>query len=139
MHARRRQAQHNVSRRDVARQDGVALGGADRKAREVVVAGLIEARHLGGLAADQRAAGFTAALRDARDHRRADIGIEPRTGEVIEKEERLRALHDEIVDRHGDEVDADRVVPAGFDRDLDLGADAVGRRNQDGIGEARCA
>src|SRR5262249_41938572 len=29
------------------------------------------------------------------------------------------------VDAHGDEVDADGVVPAGFDGDLHLGADAV--------------
>ena len=103
------------------------------KPGEVVIARLIEPRHFRGLAADQRAAGFAAALRDAADHRRADLRIEPRAGEVIQKEERLGALHDEIVDRHRHEIDADGVVAAGFDRDLDLGADAVGRRHQDRI------
>ena len=46
-------------------------------------------------------------------------------------------MHHEIVDRHGDEVDADGVVHAGFDRDLDLGADAVGGGDQHRILEAR--
>ena len=41
-----------------------------------------------------------------------------------------------IVDAHGDEIDADRVVNAAFDRDLDLGADAVIGGDQDGIDEA---
>ena len=40
MHARRREAEHDVARRDVrARQQLVALGRADRKAGEIVVAG----------------------------------------------------------------------------------------------------
>ena len=93
-----------------ARQDRAALGGADRKAGEVVVARLIEPRHFGGLAADQRAAGQPAAFRDAGDHRRADLRIELGAGEIIEKEQGLGALDHEIVDRHGDQIDADGVV-----------------------------
>ena len=62
--------------------------------------------------------------------------IELAAGEIVEKEQRLGALHDEIVDRHGDEIDADRVVARGLDGDLDLGADAVGRGDQERIGEA---
>jgi hypothetical protein len=42
-------------------------------------------------------------------------------------------LHDEIVDAHGDEVDADGVVPAGGDRNLQLRADAVSGRDQNRI------
>ena len=65
------------------------------------------------------------------------FGIELAGGEVVEEEQRLRALHDEIVDRHGDEVDADGVVQAGLDRDLDLGADAVVGGDQHRVLEAR--
>ena len=49
---------------------------------------------------------------------------------VVEEEQGLRALHDDVVDAHGDEVDADRVVPPGVDRKSQLGADAVGARYQ---------
>ncbi len=73
---------------------------------------------------------------DAVDHLGADLRIELAAGEIVEEEQRLGALHHEVVDRHGDEIDADRVVARSLDRDLDLGADAVGRGDQDRIGEA---
>ena len=44
-----------------------ALGGADRKAGQIVVARLVHPRHLRRLAADQRAARLPAALGDAGD------------------------------------------------------------------------
>ena len=69
----------------------------------------------------------------------ADLGIELAAGKIIEKEQWLGALHDEVVDRHGDEIDADRVMPSGLDRDLDLGADAVGGGDEDRVLEARRA
>ena len=34
---------------------------------------------------------------------------------VIEKKQRLRALHDDVVDAHSDKVDANRVVAGGVD------------------------
>ncbi len=137
MHARRGKPEHDVAGRDIgARQQRAALGGADREAGEVVVARLIEARHLGGLAADQRAVRLPAALGDALDDPRADVRLEFSTGKVVEKKQRLGALHDEVVDRHGDEIDADGLVPAGLDRDLDLGADAVGGGDQHRVDKA---
>lgn len=48
---------------------------------------------------------------------------------VVEEEQRFGALHHEVVDRHGDEIDPDAVVDAGLDGDLDLGADAICRGN----------
>jgi hypothetical protein len=42
-------------------------------------------------------------------------------------------LHDEIVDAHGDQVDADRAMTARLDGDLQLGADAIGGDDQQGI------
>ena len=109
---------------------------AHGKAGEVVVLAVIHARHFGRLAADQRAAGLAAAFGDAADDRGALVGIELAGGEIVEEEQRLGALHDDVVDAHGDEVDADRVVLAGIDGDLQLGADAVIGRDQHRIGEA---
>ena len=113
VNARGGKPDHGVAGRDIAaRQQRAALGRADRKAAEIVVAVLVEPGHLRGLAADQRAAGFAAALGDAGDDRGGGLGIELAAGEVVEKEQRLGALHDEIVDRHRDEVDADAAMHA---------------------------
>ena len=98
---------------------------------------MIDAGHFGGLAADQGAADLAAGRRDTFDHLGAGLRIELAAGEIVEKEQRLGALHHKIVDRHGDEIDADRVVAAGLDGDLDLGADPVGRGDQDRIVKAR--
>jgi hypothetical protein len=58
-------------------------------------------------------------------------------GEVVEEVQGLGAVDEEVVDPHGDQVDADRVVPIGREGDLELGADAVGRRNEHGLAVAR--
>ena len=137
MHARGRQPDQHVADDDVAaRQDLAALDGADGKAGKVVVARLVHARHLGRLAADQRAAGLPAAVGDAGDDRPRGLHVELAAGEIVEEEQRLGALDDEVVDAHGDEIDADRGVPAGVDGDLELGADAVVGGDQDRIAEA---
>ena len=107
------------------------------KPAEVVIAVLVEAGHFGGLAADQRAAAFPAAFGDAGDDRRGGLGIELAAGEIVQKEQRFGALHHEVVDRHRHQVDADAAMQAGLDRDLDLGADAVGGGDQDRVLEAR--
>ncbi len=128
---------HRIAGRDIrARQQRAALGRADRKAAEVVVAVLVETGHLRGLAADQRATGFPAAFRDAGDDRSSRLRIELAAGEVVEEEQRLGALHHEVVDRHCDQVDADAAMQPGVDRDLELGSDAVGGRHQNRVLEA---
>ena len=58
------------------------------------------------------------------------LGHDLAGGDVVGQEQRLGADHDEVVDDHGDQVDADRVVPVERLRDRDLGADAVGRGGQ---------
>jgi hypothetical protein len=129
--------QHDVARRDAAAVDHrAALDGANREAREVVVAVGVHARHLGRLAADQRATGLAAAARDARDDGAALCHGQLPRRVVVEEEERLGALDDEVVDAHGDEVDADVVVQPGLDRDLELGPDAIRRRDDQRVREA---
>ena len=50
------------------------------------------------------------------------LGAEPHVelpaGEVIEEEERLGALHEDIVGAHRDQVDADRVMAGEREREL---------------------
>ena len=136
MHARRGKADHCVARRDIfARQQRVARNRADGEAGQVVIAVLINAGHFRGFAADERATGFPAPRGDARDDRRANLGIELAASKIVEKEQGFGALNHEVVYRHGDEIDANCVVAGGLDRDLDLGANAVGRRDEDCIRE----
>ena len=139
MHARRRHADHDIAFAHVggARQDVPALHRADREAREIEIALGIEAGHLRRLAADQRAARFPARMRDALDHdgRRFDIQLAARV--IVQKEQRLRALHDDVVHAHRNQILADAAEQAGLDRDLELGADAIGRGDQNRIAEPR--
>ncbi len=106
-------------------EQSLALDRADAEAGEVVIALGIHPRHLGGLAADQRAAGLAAALGDRGDHTLGDGGIELSACIIIEEKQRLGALDDQIVGAHRDQIDPDPVVPPALDRELELGADAV--------------
>src|SRR3546814_8833308 len=90
-----------------------------------------------GLAADQRASGLLAPFGDARDDFGRDIVVELARRIIIEEKQRLGALHDQIVRTHRDQVDPDPVMFARFDRKLQLGADAVVRRNEQGVVEPR--
>ena len=103
---------------------------ADAEAGQVVFAGRIHVGHLGGLAADQRATGQFATARDAADHADRGIDIELAGGEIVEEEQRLGTLHQHVVDAHGDQIDADRVVAIEHLRQFQLGADAIGAGHQ---------
>ena len=128
----------NVAGHDVrSRQQLLALDRADREAGQIIVLGRVHARHFRALAADQRAAGLAAALGDARHDLGRARGVELAGGEIVEEEQRLRALHHQIVHAHRHQIDADGVVPVGADRELEFGADAVGGGHQQGIAEIR--
>src|SRR5262249_10952047 len=100
------------------------------EAGDVVFAVGVKPGHLSGLAADQSAAVRAAGARDSRDdllgHRRRQAA----RGEVIEEEQRLGALYEDVVHAVVHEVGADGVVAAGHERDLQLGANAIGARYQ---------
>ena len=78
-----------------------------------------------------RAAGLADALHDGLD----DVVFELAGGEVIEKEERRRTLHGDVVHTVVDQVLADGVMDAKLEGDLQFGADSVGARDQDGLGK----
>ena len=132
-----RQAEHHIAGCDAgAWQKLATLGGADAEACKVIIRPVVEAGHLGGLAADEGAARDAAARRDPADDIGADTRHQLAGGVIVEEEQRLGALDDDVVHAHRHEIDADRVVAAGLDGDLDLGADAVIGRHQDRVGEA---
>ena len=66
------------------------------------------------------------------DDGRDPLGDDPAAGDVVGHEERLGAAHDDVVDDHPDEVEADGVVPVERLGDGDLRADAVGGGGEHG-------
>jgi hypothetical protein len=110
--------------------DPILLDHPDREPGQVVLADRVHPGHLGGLAADQRAAGDLAAQRDAADHLGRDLDVELAAGVVVEEEQRPRALDQDVVDVHRHQVLADRVVAPERKGELELGADAVGSGDQ---------
>ena len=115
------------------RQHAIAVDRADAEAGEVVVSRAVHARHLRRLAADQGRSGQLAALGYAGDDAGGDLHVELAGGVVVEEQQGLGALGQQVVDAHGDEVDPHGVVQAGLDGHLELGADAVGGRDDQGV------
>ena len=108
----------------------LARDGADDEAGDVVLAVGVEARHLGGFAAEQGATVLTARRGEPVDDLDRDIRIQPPGGKVVEEEQRLGALDEDVVDAVVDEVATDRSVIAGHEGDLQLRADAVRARDE---------
>ena len=71
--------------------DPVALDHADDEAGEVVVSERVQAGHLRGLAAEERASRRRAGGGDALDDLGELLGVEPAGGEVVEEEDRFGA------------------------------------------------
>src|SRR5205085_3363138 len=117
----------------LAVDQSIAPHGADDEAGDVVLAVGVEARHLGRLAAEQRAAVLAARARETLDDLDGDVRVEPTGGQVVEKEQGLRSLNEDVVDAVVDEIGADRAVDAAHERDPQLGADAVGAGDEDRI------
>ena len=110
--------------------DRVLLHHADAESGEIVVLAVVHAGHLRGLASHQRSARLHAALHDPAHHRLGDRHAQLAGGVVVEEEQRLGALHHDVVGAHRHQIDADRVVAAAVDRESQLRAHAVGARHQ---------
>ena len=83
---------------------------AHGEACQVIVVGGHDAGMLGGLAADEGAAGLAAALRHAGDQGGYLLSLIFADGDVIQEEKGLGAAADDVVDAHGHAVDTHGVV-----------------------------
>ena len=129
-----RQADHLVADPDVlAVEDLFPLHDSEAEPGQVVLAGLVELRQDGRLAADQGALGLDAAVADPLHHLGREVGVVPAHGHVIQEQQRLGASAQAVVDGHGHQVDAHRGVPARGEGQLQLRPHAVRRGNQHGI------
>ena len=88
---------------------------------------------LGHLAADQGAARLTATVGDAAHHIGHVLFAQFADGDVVEEEQRLGAARQNVVDAHGHQIDAHRIMFADQLGDFELGANAVGAGNKDGV------
>ena len=93
----------------------------------------VDARHLGRLAAEQRAAGGVAGLRHPADHLGDEVGVELARRHVVEEEQRPGGLHEHVADAVVDDVVAEPANPPERRGQLDLRADAVGGGDEDGV------
>ena len=107
---------------------GHAVGGAVRCA--------IESGYLCGLSAEQGTAGGLAGVDETGDDLLDDVGIEVAGGEVVHEVERGGTLDGDVVDAVVDEIGTDGGVEAELGGELELGTDAVGSGDEDGVGEA---
>src|SRR5699024_3661242 len=109
----------------------ISLDHADGGGGDIVVARLHDTRVLGGFPTEQCCAGLDTTLGDAGDDLGDVLGNNLADGDVVLQEQRLSATADQIIDAHGDQVDADGVVLVHHLGDNELGAHAVGTRGQD--------
>ena len=103
---------------------------AHAKARQIVLASGVHTGHFGSFSADQGAARELAALGNAADHGCSCIDIELAAGKIIEEKQGLSALHQDVVDAHGHQINAHGVVHAPFKSQLQLGTHAIGAADQ---------
>ena len=134
----RREPKEDVAGLDLLAGDDVGpVDRADDGAGEIVLAIGVETGHLGCFAADERATVGAAGLGDAADDGLDGVIVlgEPAGGEIVEEEEGCGTLDGDVVDAVIDEVRADGVVDSELEGDLELGADAVGGGDEDGVGK----
>src|SRR5690242_11502939 len=71
---------------------------ADNEAGDVVFTVGVESRHFSGFAAKKRTSVLTAGGGEPVDNLDCHIRLQPPGGEIIEKKQRLRTLHEDVVD-----------------------------------------
>src|SRR5215472_3878717 len=129
MESARGQADQEISGSDrVAPRARVDV--ADDEADDVVVAGRVDAGHLGCLASQKGTAVRTTGLGEASNDFAEDGLVETPAREVVKAEERVGAGCGDVVDAVVDDVVPDPTVPSAGGGHLDLGADAVRGRGQ---------
>jgi histidyl-tRNA synthetase len=76
---------------------------------------------------------FDTPFDDTRNDGLSFFRVQMGTGQIIEEKEGLCSNDHDVIDTHGDQVDAHRVVAVHHEGDLQLRPDPVGRRHQDGF------
>ena len=133
----RRQADQHVARADrPPRNQGVLFDPAHHRSGQIVLACRVQPRHLRGFAANQRTAVFAARARNARDYARGGFGVQLAHRQVVKEKQRHGALNGDVIDAVIHQVLANRIVPTGGKRDLELGAHAVHGAHQNWLLEA---
>src|SRR5438067_4056026 len=131
MQTDRRQTEQNIAGPNCPTVNNLfSIDDAHNETGNIIFTVGIEARHLSGFAAEQHAAIFATAVGDAFDNVGDRVRRKLAGGDVVEKEERPRALYQNIVDTVVDEIASDRVVNSGGERNLQFRADAVCGSNQ---------
>ena len=132
MRSARCEADESVARGNrLTVDDLVVLHDADAETGEVVVALRVKARHLGRFSAGQGAAREFTAFGDALDDAFGNVDVQCAGGIVVEKQERLGAGNQDVVDAHSHQILADLVMAAGVNGEFELGADAVRTGDED--------
>ncbi len=135
--AGRRQPDHGVARGNSRGPElSPVFDRPYRKTGKVELVGCHDACVFRRLSADQRTAGSATAVSDAADDGGDPLRVDLASGDVVEHEQWLGSHTDQVIDAHGDEVDANGLVPAGRACDEELRAHPVGGRDQHGLLEA---
>ena len=111
----------------------LALDDADAGAGEVELLVAVDPGQLGGLAADERAAGGAADFRGTLDELGDELRLDLVRGDVVEEEERLRAAGRDVVDAVRGEVGAGPLQLSRSALEHELRPDAVGRGGEDAV------
>src|SRR5437763_4006518 len=119
----------------VAGDDLASIDNANDKSGQIILAPGIEARHLGGLAANQGTAVVAAGFGDSFDNLLGNLRVESPCSQVIHEEERGSALYRDVVDAMVHQVAAHGVMKVHHESNFQLGANAIDARNQHGITE----
>ena len=123
-----RHAEQHVARSEIirARPQRITVYGSNDCPGDIDRTFGVHARHLGGLATEQRATDLLARLGHPGDDLGHDFGDEFGRGDVIEKEQRTGALHEDVVDTVVDEITAYAIPAAVAGGEFDLRAYTIG-------------
>jgi hypothetical protein len=124
--ARRKADEHIALDKILTCEQVFALHSSYDESGQIVLARGVEPGHFRGLPADQGAGVRFTPARHTGDYVGGDLRVELAYREIVEEEERRRALNHDVVDAVIHQILADRVVPAGLESDLQLGADSIG-------------
>src|SRR3954467_15707963 len=120
------QAEDRVARGNIlATDDFCFLHSSDSESRKIIFSMRIHAWHFGGFASNESTTCLLATGSNALDDLRGSCNIEFPACEVIQKEQRFGTLHQNIVYAHGNQIDANRIVPVQLECQFELGTHAV--------------